>query len=54
MKSILKTIIHVLKHIQKIFFNVLLQNITRMEHFEVCLLKLILKLLYRKLMDQLK
>ena len=33
-KSILKMITHVLKHLQK-KLNVLLQNLMRMEHFEI-------------------
>ena len=39
LKSILKIIIHALKLVKK--FNVLLQNLIRMEHFEICILKLI-------------
>ena len=33
--------------------NVLLQNLMRIEHFEICILKLIKKLISRKLADQL-
>ena len=33
--------------------NVLLQNLMLMGHFEICILKLIKKLIFRKLMDQL-
>ena len=35
------------------FFNVLLENLMHMEHFEIYILKLIKKLISRKLMDQL-
>ena len=51
-KSIIKIIIRVLKLLQEIFFNILLQNFIRIEHFEICILKLIYKLISRKLMDQ--
>ena len=35
------------------FFNVLLQNLMGIEHFEICILHLIEKLISRKLKDQL-
>ena len=52
MKSTLKIIIGALKRTQK-NLNALLQNLMRMAYFETCKLKLLLKFVSRKLVDQL-
>ena len=49
--KILKIIIHILKLLQKIY-EVLFQNLMSMEHFQICILKLIKNFIYWKLMDQ--
>ena len=51
-ESIFKIITHVLKRLQK-NFDVLLQNLMHVEHFEISILKLIKKLISWKLMDRL-